>query len=88
MSNDRILQQLDRIEDKITVVDQRINSIDITLAAQHSQLVEHIKRTAILERELKPVNKHVQQMQGAGKLLGLLALIASIVAGFAVLWSR
>lgn len=87
MANDRHAQ-LDRIEMKLDAVEARIGSIDVTLAAQHEQLVVHIKRTDLLEREIKPISKHVQQVQGAGKLLAIIATIAGIVAGFAVLWSR
>ncbi len=88
MADARLFQQLDRIEKKLDIVDGRLGSIDVTLAGQHEQLIVHIKRTDILERELKPISRHVQQVQGAAKLLGLLALIASIVGGLSVLWSK
>lgn len=88
MSSDRIFQQLDRIETKIDKATDRLGRIDSTLAAQHEQIVIHIKRTDLLERELKPISKHVQQMHGAAKFIGLVAVVAGIVAGLAVFWGK
>jgi hypothetical protein len=84
----RLHAQLDRIEAHIETIKSHGASVDITLALQHAQLVEHIKRTALLEKELQPISKHVQRVQGAGQLLAVLAIISTIVAGFAALWSN
>lgn len=74
-----------RVHEKLEKVDSTLSSIDKTLALQELHLKEHIRRTALLETEMKPVVKHVNQMQGAAKLLGILALIATIVSVWAIL---
>lgn len=64
-------EKLDKISDKLS-------KIDVTLAAQHVTLLEHTKRSTMLEEDLKPIKKHVAMVEGALKLLGLLGLLASI----------
>jgi hypothetical protein len=41
-----------------------------------------MRRTEIVEQELKPVRDHVLQMRGAGKLIGIAALLTTIIAAF------
>ncbi len=73
-------KRLERIEDKIDKVRDHLGSIDSTLAAQHVSLEDHIRRTALLEAELKPIKKHVDMVNGAMKFLAAIALILSILA--------
>lgn len=68
-----------RIEDKIDKISDRLNSIDVTLAKNTVSLEEHIKRTNLLEEEVKPIKKHVDMIEGALKLIGVLAMIAAII---------
>ena len=75
MSDD---QRLTRIEDKIDRVVDRIGSIDVTLSAQHESLKEHMRRTEILERQIEPLNKHVNMIDGVLKFLGVLALVGTL----------
>lgn len=79
MSDDK---RLERIEEKLDKVVEHIGSIDITLATQHVSLAEHIKRTAMLEEQIIPINKHVNMVKGAIALLTILATIAGIVSLF------
>ena len=69
----RIFEKLDRME-------AHLSEMNTTLEKQHMSLAEHMRRTSLLEQEMHPVVKHVEQVRGAGMLLGLLALIATIVA--------
>lgn len=64
--------RLIRIEDKI-------DKIAVEQAAQHETLKEHTKRSTMLEEDMKPLRKHVAQMQGAIKLVGLLGVVAAII---------
>ena len=75
MSDDR----LNRIENKIDTLHDKVSSIDKTLAEQHISLKEHIKRTNLLEEEVRPIKKHVTMLQGAIKLVSLSAGIIAIV---------
>jgi len=72
-------KRLTRIEEKLDDTNDHLASIDITLAAQHISLKEHIRRTAILEADLAPIKKHVNMMSGALKLLGVLTLAAGFI---------
>lgn len=68
MSDDK----LNRIENKLDILSDKIGSIDKTLAAQHESLKDHIRRTEILEVAIKPVVNHVAIIQFIGKVLGIL----------------
>ena len=52
-----MVKQLDRIEQKVDKLDHRLDNVDITLAKQHVSLDEHIKRTALLESKVIPLEK-------------------------------
>lgn len=70
--------RLERIEDKLDAISERLASIDRTLDKQHGQLEYHIKRTNLLEDEIKPIREHVIFIRGLIKFLGVLALLAGI----------
>ncbi len=70
---------LKRFEFKLDKIDQRINNVDVTLAAQHEVLKEHVRRTNLLEEQIKPIEKHVSMVNGAIKFIGLLGVIAAII---------
>lgn len=72
---------LARIESKVDKLDSRLDGIDVTLAGQHVQLAEHIRRTAILEEDIKPVKTHVARIGGVLAFIGLLATGTGLVAG-------
>lgn len=75
MSDDK---RLERIEAKLDDVSDHIATIDVTLGQQHISLKEHIRRTNMLEQEIKPLRKHVNMVEGFFKVLGILASIAVI----------
>lgn len=72
----------DRIHDKLDVVRDNIAEINVTLAKQHISLVEHMRRTALLEEETKklqasitPIQKHVAMVQWALKAAVAIAVL-------------
>lgn len=65
-------QKLDRIQGDI-------GEIKTHLAVYNQQLKVHIKRSDMLEEKLKPIEKHVAMLQGALKLIGIIAIIAAII---------
>lgn len=71
-------KRLERIEAKVDDVSDHLSSIDTTLAAQHVSLREHMRRTALLEKELAPIKNHVLMVKGALKLVGVLAAGAAL----------
>lgn len=66
-------------DDKLDKIQEDIGEIKTHLAVYNSQLKIHIKRSDMLEKKLVPVEKHVNMVNGALKLIGVLAAIAGIV---------
>lgn len=64
--------KLNRIEGKLDKVVEHISSIDSTLAAQHVQLKEHIRRTELLEADVAPLKKRYHMVSGIVKFFVLL----------------
>lgn len=73
---------MSKYDERLASIERSIANIDKTLAINTEHLADHIRRTAVIEEELKPVVKHVNKMQGAGSLLAILALIATIASAF------
>ena len=71
--------KFDKIDSKLDKIGDRLGSIDSTLAAQHESLKEHMRRTSLLEEDVKPIKNHVAMIQGALKLIGLLCVVAAAV---------
>lgn len=64
---------------ELQLIRGEVNEINVTLAVQAEQLKEHIKRTNLLEEEMKPVRAHVGRVNGLILLLGgIFALIGAI----------
>lgn len=79
------MSDLKRIEDKLDKVADRISRIDITLTEQAAVLKDHTRRStsneeniSLLRSEFKPLEKHVNMVNGALKLIGVLALLSTI----------
>ena len=80
------MKDLDKIENKLEKIDERIDSIDKHLAVYNSQLRFHIKRTDMLEEELKPLKSSLIKAQGALCFIGILATIVSVAVAFIGVW--
>jgi archaellum component FlaC len=70
-----------RIEERLDKVDEKLNSIDKHLAVYNEQLKEHIRRSNMLELEMKPVKAHVALMNSLAKILVALGAIVSFTIG-------
>lgn len=75
MDSKQVFEQLEKING-------RLGSIDTTLAVNTSSLQEHMRRTAIIEGDLKPIKAHVSRIDGALMVLGGLATLAGLIASF------
>ncbi len=75
-------RRLERIEAKIDDQNEHLSSIDVTLMSQHASIKEHIRRTGLLENELRPIKRHVYMVQGA---LAFITLLATIVGIYSVI---
>ncbi len=73
----RLIKAVDQIE-------RTLASMDKTLALNTQSLIQHMKRSDLLEQKIEPIERHVEQVRGAGKLLGILALLSTIVSIYLV----
>lgn len=78
---DKLNNKIDKLADKIDKLDDRLDVIDKHLAVYNVQLEIHIKRTKELEDRHVPVEEHVKNMNGAGKLVALSATIIGVLIG-------
>lgn len=76
---DLVLEKLDKLDSKVDRLDGRLDSVDKTLAVNTEQLAGHMRRTELLEADLKPIKKHVGHVEGGMKLLGVVAVIVGIL---------
>lgn len=78
--------RLFRVEDKLDSLKDTLNEINITLAAQHESLKEHMSRTRLLEDRVDPLEKNATMTHGAIKLVsGGVAVISAVHSVLAVL---
>lgn len=86
----RVLDKLDEMSDKQDKLNETHSEMKIDLSEVRKDLNYHIKRTDMLEQyykelaaEIKPLNQRYQQMNGILKALGIIALLAGILASIA-----
>lgn len=84
---DQVLKALEKFESKIDKLDIRMDSMERVLIKQEANIEYHVKRTDVAEanldllrNDLKPVQKHVDYMNGALKALGIVGAIVGTVA--------
>lgn len=65
---------MERLEDKLDGVKTDISAINVTLAKQSVILDEHVKRTNLLEEQLKPVEDHVKLIKSIAKIVSFIGM--------------
>ena len=73
-------KRIERIEDKVDGLSERLNSIDNTLAAQHVSLNEHMRRTQLLEGAIEPLKIRASMVRGALEVFGAMAAVLAVLA--------
>lgn len=66
-------------DDTLLQILNQISAINVTLAGQKVILEEHVRRTNLLEAQMKPLEAHMNMMNGALKLIGAASTIAGII---------
>lgn len=89
MSTDGKERELDRIHTTLESIRDRLSDMNITIAKQEENLKEHMRRTdqnetmiKSLETALESIKKHVNMVEGALKLIGLLASAVAVITAF------
>lgn len=77
----KIVETNEKIVEDITEIKVTLARIDVTLEKNTESLVEHVKRTNLIEQQLRPVEKHVAMVHGALKFIGIVATLVGIAAG-------
>lgn len=70
--------RLNKIEEKLEVVVEKIHAIDKTMERNTASLEEHVKRTNLLEEKLTPVEDHVKAVNAVLKFIGALSILAGL----------
>lgn len=78
-------ERLERLEDKVDKISDTLNKINVTLEVNTQSLVHHIKRTDLLQAEVKqldndlePFERHLIRVESVFKILGVVSLLAGI----------
>lgn len=78
--------QTKRLEDKIDIIVTNVSEIQKHMAVYNSELTRHIEgtiqnRDAIkdLNKEIQPLKTHVDRVDGALRLLGIISIVVGIV---------
>jgi len=69
----------DKMEGKLEKLDNRLDKIDRHLAVYNEQLNEHMRRTHLLEVELKPVRDHVVGMRAFVKAFAITSTVLGVI---------
>jgi hypothetical protein len=71
--------QLDRIESGLKDLTAQQNKTNLVLIEQHLTLIEHTKRSQMLEDIVLPMQKKMTMVEGFLQGLGVLAVISGII---------
>lgn len=69
----------DTIIKRLDCIDEKLKSIDITLAVNTQSLKDHMRRTELLEDEVEKNKKHRHRINGALALFGAVSVAGGIV---------
>ena len=76
------MTEIENINQKLDKIDQRIDNIDKHLAVYNAELKFHVKRTDMLEEEIKPIKSSLIKAQGALCFIGIIATVVSVAVAF------
>ncbi len=71
--------RFDRLEEKIDSINEKLNKNNEILAINTFQLTEHIKRTALLENRVDPLEKGYMHANGVIKFFVLIGVVGAVV---------
>jgi hypothetical protein len=69
-------------------VSDNIEVIKITLERNTMSLEEHMRRTNLLEDQVRPIEKHVQMFNGVLKFCGALAVILGAIEAVVLIFGH
>lgn len=78
MDNDEFMQML---SDKLDRLDDRLDIMSNTSVRQAASLDEHMRRTELIEHELKPIKSHVAMVGAIAKIVSILGVLIGLALG-------
>lgn len=76
-------KRMERIEIKLDDLADAQAEMNVILGQQHISLREHVKRSNMLEEQMKPLQRHVTMMQGVFKFVStMFAFLGALAAIF------
>lgn len=73
-------KRLDRIEHKIDDIADAQAEMNVVLGQQHVSLKEHVRRTNLLEAQVRPLQRHMAMVEGFFKYVGGFTVFLGAVA--------
>lgn len=61
-----------KLDEKLDKIDGRLDALTVNLAENTASLKEHMRRTELLENQVKPIEAHVHLMNNAAKVASVL----------------
>ena len=71
----------EKLVNDITDIKVSIARIDVTLEKNTDSLIDHMRRSDLLEKKLEPVERHVMIVNGLFKLMVVLIGLAGTITG-------
>ena len=71
----------EKLVNDINSIKVSIGKIEVTLEKNTDSLIEHMKRSDMLEKKLEPVERHVMIVNGLFKLMVVLIGLAGTITG-------
>lgn len=85
---DDIKRLIEKLDEKIDNIKDDVNEQKIVIARIDVGVEEHVRRSnladenmALIRQDMKPLQRHVNYVQGGAKLVGLVGVIVGIVVG-------
>lgn len=75
---DKIDEKFDKVYEKLDRMNEGLNQVDKQMSVYNEQLKLHIKRTEMLEAEIKPIKSHVTLMNNLAKIILFIGVLAAI----------
>lgn len=69
----------DRLESKLDKIIETQNSQAVTLERLTVTVEDHVRRTNLLEDDVKPIKRHVAMVDGALKFIAFCGILATII---------
>ena len=78
---DVISEKIDKIDEKIDKILDHSANVDVTLGKQEEQIRYHIKRTDLVEEEVREIKAHINIVNAIAKVTGIAVGSSGLIFG-------